>query len=339
MFTTISNLSPAIKRRIVYATLAIFLMIVVGTIGFHFIENISWRESIYLATATVTTVGYGDIAPQTPLGQVFTTFFMLVGVGTVLYALSVLAQVFIQSEIFAALGIRRRTKEMENLENHYIVCGAGRVGKRIISALRKEKHPFVVIELNEEKTVKLELNGKEFVLNADATLDKNLRIAGVEKAKGLVTCLPEDASNVYVVLTARNLNRNLHIVSRAVEEQAEPKLIQAGANRVVSPLIIGSMSMSRALLKPAIADFMESIVAESLDLVFEEITIGNKSRYVGKMLKETNISNELNLLVVAIRQSDGDMTFNPSATTRILSGDLLIVVGNAESMQKLISSQ
>lgn len=339
IISTVSTLSPKIKRKLVYATLAITTTILIGTFGFHYLENLSFRESIYLSTATVTTVGYGDIVPKTPNGQAFTTVFMVAGVGTVLYALSVMAQAFIQSEVIGALGIRRRTKEMENLEDHYIVCGAGRVGKRIIVSLRKENTPFVVIERDEDKLANLEFSGKEFALVADATLDKNLRAAGVQKAKGLVTCLADDAANVYVVLTARNLNQNLHIVSRAVEEQAEPKLIQAGANRVVSPLIIGSMSMSRALLKPAIADFMETIVAEHLDLVFEEIIIGNRSPYVGKMLKDTNISNELNLLIVAIRQNDGLMTFNPLATTRILNGDLLIVVGNAENMQKLIETQ
>ena len=339
LISTISILSANTRRRLFYATLAILLMIVLGAIGFHYIENLNWRESIYLSTATVTTVGYGDIVPKTENGKLFTSIFMVVGVGTVLYALSVLAQSFIQSELLAVMGVRRRTKEMENLKDHYIVCGAGRVGKKIIGSLRRESTPFVVIERNEDKTSHFELDKHEFVLNADATLDENLRAAGVKRAKGLVTCLENDASNVYVVLTARNLNKNLHIVSRAVEEQAEPKLIQAGANRVVSPLIIGSMSMSRALLKPAIADFMESIVAEHLDLVFEEILIGDKSPYVGKMLKDTNISNELNLLIVAIRQNDGEMTFNPSATTKILNGDLLIVVGNAENMQQLVQSQ
>ena len=339
LFSTISILTSTVKRRLFNATLAILLMVIFGAVGFHYLEDLNWRESFYLSTATVTTVGYGDIVPRSENGQLFTAVFMLVGVGTVLYALSVLAQAFIQSELLAAVGDRRKTKEMEKLKDHYIVCGAGRVGKKIIGSLRRENTPFVVIERNEEKATHFELGKKEFVLNADATLDENLREAGVERAKGLVTCLENDASNVYVVLTARNLNKNLHIVSRAVEEEAEPKLIQAGANRVVSPLIIGSMSMSRALLKPAIADFMESIVAEHLDLVFEEILIGNESSYAGKMLKDTDISNKLNLLVVAIRQTDGEMKFNPSATTKILSGDLLIVVGKAESMQKFIKSQ
>lgn len=143
---------------------------------------------------------------------------------------------------------------------------------------------------------------------------------------------------MYVVLTARGLNENLHIVARAVEAEAEVKLVRAGASRVISPIIIGSQSMARALLKPAIADFMESIVAESLDLVFEEVAIGERSPYAGKHLHETNISIELNIIVVAIRRKDGEMIFHPSGETLIKDSDLLIVVGKAETVQNLLEA-
>jgi voltage-gated potassium channel len=333
-----SNLPSSLKRKLVYAHLSIFIMLAIGTTGFHYFENLSWLESIYFTTATVTTVGYGDIVPHTKGGRIFTTFFVLFGVGTVLYALSILAQSFIQTEVLSALGMRRKTKEMRKLSNHYIICGAGRVGRRIIQSLVKEKTPFVVIEIDHLKIERIENADKYLIFHADATIEENLRTCGVERAAGLVSCLSDDAKNVYVVLTARNLNRNLHIVSRAVEEQAEPKLIQAGANRVVSPTIIGSLSMTRALIRPAIADFMDSIVAENLDLVFEEIPISNHSIYARKPLKETNISNELSILIVAIRRQGGEMIFNPSAETLILEKDLLIVIGKAEAVQKLIQA-
>ncbi len=333
-----SELTSDLKRKLIHALSAIFVMVTVGTVGFHYFENLSWLDSLYFTTATVTTVGYGDIVPQTDEGRKFTTFFMLFAVGTVLYALTLLAQSFIQAEIFEALGIRRKSKEMEKLSDHYIVCGAGRVGRRIINLLEKDENPYVLIEIDEEKVSLLNKTEKQYVLIGDATLEVNLLSAGVERAKGLVTCLSDDAQNVYVVLTARDLNKNLHIVSRAVEEQAEPKLIRAGANRVVSPIIIGSQSMSRALVKPAIADFMDSIVAENLDLVFEEIPIKPHSNYVFKELRDTNISKELNLLVVAIRRNDGEMIFNPSASTKIMENDLLIVIGPAESVKKLVEA-
>lgn len=331
------SISKIIRRRLLYASGAIVLAIGFGASGFYLIEGFSALDSIYLATETVTTVGYGDIAPKSPMGRIFAIAFMLIGGGTVLYALTALAQAVIQSEIIEAFGIQRKTREMEKLENHYIVCGAGRVGRRIISNLHKENLPFVVIERDEKKVAEYEDNGTH-ILIADATLEENLRQAGVKRACGLAACLPDDADNVYVVLTARDMNKDLHIVARAIEEQAEPKLIRAGANRVVSPIIIGSQSMARALLKPTIADFMDSIVAETFDLVFEEIAVKDDAEYIDKELKDTNISTELNLLIVAIRRKDGEMILQPSADEYIREGDLLIVIGKAESMQKLIKA-
>ncbi len=332
------SLSKIIRRRLAYASAAIISAISFGATGFYLIEGFSVLDSVYLATETVTTVGYGDIAPVTPAGRIFAILFMLIGGGTVLYSLTVLAQAVIQSEIVEAFGAGRRTREMEKLENHYIVCGAGRVGRRIIRALKKEKCRFVLIERDEKKTVDFADDGTHLIVG-DATMEETLLRAGVERAKGLASCLADDADNVYVVLTARGLNNNMHIVARAVEEQAEPKLIRAGASRVVAPTIIGSQSMARALLKPAIADFMDSIVAENLDLVFEEVAIDADSPYAGRQLRETNINRELNLIVVAIRQQSGAMFFHPMGETRIGAGDLLIVIGKAEAVAKLINTK
>jgi voltage-gated potassium channel len=312
-------------------------MIVIGAVGFRTIEGYSWLDSIYISVQTVTTVGYGDLTPASASGRIFSIFLMLTGVGTVLYALTVLAQAVIQSEMVEAFDFRRKLKEMEKMDGHYIVCGAGRVGRRIIRNLQRQKLPFVIMESDEKRLVDFESDGSVFIIG-DATSEENLIKAGVKRAKGLATCLPDDADNVYVVLTARGLNSKLHIVARAVEEQAEPKLIRAGASRVVAPTIIGSQSMARALLKPAIADFMDSIVAETLDLVFEEIAIEANSPYANKCLKNTNLMSELSLMVVAIRRKDGELAFQPKGETLVNDGDLLIVIGKAESVQSLVET-
>jgi voltage-gated potassium channel len=321
-------------RRLVFTVMLIAATILLGAVGFRILERDEWLESFYMSTQTVTTVGYGDLAPNTKPGRLFAIFLMLTGVGTVLYALTVVAQSVIQSEMVEAFSARRKKKEMKKLDGHYIVCGAGRVGRRIIRHLAGQGLTFVVIERVERRLEDLSEQPEHLIIG-DATSEEILIEAGVKRARGLASCLPDDASNVYVVLTARGLNPDLHIVVRAVEEQAEPTLIRAGASRVVAPTIIGSQSMARALLKPAIADFMDSIVAESLDLVFEEIAIDATSPYAGKALKDTDLLSALGLMVVAIRQKDGELIFNPKGSNLVSDGDLLIVIGKAESVKGL----
>lgn len=325
------------KHRWLFAALTILFVIAFGAVGFAVIENHNLIDAVYLATQTVTTVGYGDLPPKTQTGKFFATVFMLAGGGAVLYAVSLLIQEIVQSGVIRALGGRNRIRNMSKLENHFIVCGAGRVGARVIRELKKQNYQFVVLERDERKVAAL-VEAGEMVIVGDATLEDNLKRARVQSAKGLAACLPDDADNVYVVLTARDLNKEMHIVARAVEEQAEPKLIRAGANRVVAPTIIGSLSMARALVKPAIADFMDSIIAEEMDLVFEDFLIGAHSVYAGKKLKDTNLRSELDLVVIAIRRASGERIFHPSGETETLAGDLLIVIGRAEAVQKLLQT-
>ena len=223
---------------------------------------------------------------------------------------------------------------MSKLRNHFIVCGAGRVGSHLVRSLVNGNETFVVIERDGERVAELTELGV-IVLVRDATLEETLREAGVEVARGLAACLPNDADNVYVVLTARDLNPNLHIVARAAEEQAEAKLVRAGANRVVAPTIIGGHRMAMALTKPAVDDFIGSITANKLELAFEELKVDSGSRLVSQKLSETNIRSELDIVIVSIRRADGQILFNPSGDAVIGSGDILIAIGHAESLMKL----
>jgi voltage-gated potassium channel len=327
----VSRLAARPRFQIRYALGALGVAVMLGTLGFQLIEGWSLADSLYVTVQTVTTVGYGDLTPQTAAGRAFASVFMFLGFGAVAYILSSTVQWIVQSELIAALGDRRRKREMEKLRHHFIICGAGRVGSRIIHEMERAAQPFVVIETDAQKVAALVASNKH-VLVRDATLEETLREAGVEHARGLAACLPDDADNVYVVLTARDLNRDLHIVARAVEEQAEAKLVRAGANRVVAPTIIGSHRMAQALMKPAVADFMDSITAENLDLGFEELVVAANSPYAGRKLRFTNIGSELNIVIVAIRSHQGEMRFNPSGDAIIEAGDVLIAIGRAESL-------
>ncbi|MDT4898847.1 MAG: voltage-gated potassium channel [Acidobacteriota bacterium] len=322
------------RFRLRYALYAVLAAIALGTLGFYLLERWSVSDSLYATIQTLTTVGYGDVTPQTTAGRIFASFYMIVGVGAVLYVLTSTVQTIVQSEMIATFGMRRRQREMSKLHDHFIICGAGRVGSRLIRELQRASVPFAVIEKDAQKVAHLIESGAPVVVG-DATLEETLREVGVDRARGLAACLPDDADNVYAVLTARDLNHNLHIVARAVEEQAEPKLIKAGANRVVAPTITGSHRMAQALMKPAVADFMDSITAENLDLSFEQMEIATGSAYAGRKLRFTNILSELNIIIVAIRRRNSQMTFNPTGDAIIDAGDTLIAIGQAEALIRM----
>lgn len=334
MSLTPSGPPVASHYRILYAVLAVAVAIIVGTIGFALIEGWPLLDSLYVAAQTVTTVGYGDVSPTTRGGRFFAIIFMLSGVGVVLYALTLTVQSIVQSELVATFGQRRLSRKMSKLTDHFIICGAGRVGSHLIRNLQGSDSAFLVIESNPQRVAELIETGI-VVLVRDATLEESLREAGVERARGLAACLPDDADNVYVVLTARDLNPRLHIVARAAEEQAETKLIRAGANRVVAPTLIGGHRMAVALTKPAVGDFIDSITANNLELAFEQLEVDSGSPLVDLKLRDTNIRSELDIVIVSIQRSNGEVLFNPSGETMIKSGDMLIAIGKAEAMMKL----
>ena len=319
------------RARIRIVLIAVLAAIAVGTVVFHLLEGWSILDSLYVTAQTVTTVGFGYITPRTTAGRVFATVFMMVGVGIVLYALTSIVQSIVHSELFARYG---QSRKMSKLRDHFIICGAGRVGSHLIRSLRAVDGIFLVIESDQTKVESL-MDAGITVLVRDATLEESLIEAGVQHARGLASCLPDDADNVYVVLTARDLNPNIHIVARAAEEAAESKLIRAGANRVVAPTIIGGHRMAMALTKPAVGDFLDSITANHLELGFEQLEVDSISLLVDRKLSETVIRSELNIVVVSIRRYNGEIIFNPSGETKIEAGDMLIAIGNADSLARL----
>jgi voltage-gated potassium channel len=329
-----SRASTRIRFRIRYALLALAAAILLGTMGFHSIEGWSFSDSLYVTVQTLTTVGYGDQTPRSGAGRLFAVVVMLLGAGGVALALSTIVQSVVQSELVATFGQRRRSKQMSKLRDHYIICGSGRVGSNLVRDMMSANESFVVIEKDPQRAAEFSQRGVNVLVN-DATLEESLREGGVERARGLAACLPDDADNVYVVLTARDLNPKLRIVARAAEEQAEAKLLRAGANHVVAPTIIGGHRMAVALTKPAVSEFMDSIVANELGLGFEEVEITADSPLVGKELRATPIPSELDVVIISIRRQSGEKLFNPAADTVIENGDILIAIGRAESLIKL----
>ena len=282
----------------------------------------------------MTTVGYGDLPPHSAGGRLFAVVVMLIGAGGVALAISTIVQSVVKWELISTFGQRRLSKRMSKLRDHYIICGSGRVGSHLIRDLMAANESFVVIENDQQRAAEFSQRGVD-VMVSDATLEESLRDVGVVHARGLAACLPNDADNVYVVLTARDLNPNLRIVARAAEEQAEAKLLRAGANHVVAPTIIGGHRMAVALTKPAVNEFMESITASELGLGFEQVEVDAGSSLVGKELRATPIRAKLDVVIVSIRRQSGEILFNPAAEATVEAGDILIAIGRAESLIRL----
>lgn len=325
---------PRTLFRIRYALIALLAVILFGTIGFSLIERWPLGDSLYVTVQTLTTVGYGDLPPHSGFGRAFAVVVMLIGAGGVALAVSTIVQSVVKSELVATFGERRLTKRMSKQRDHYIICGSGRVGSHLVRDLTATNTPFVVIEKDPQRAAEFSQRGISVMIR-DATLEESLRDAGVERARGLAACLPNDADNVYVVLTARDLNPKLRIVARAAEEQAEAKLLRAGANHVVAPTIIGGHRIAVALTKPAVSEFMDSITANELGLGFEQVEVDAASPLVGQELRATPIRSELDVVIISIRRQDGQIVFNPAADCKIEIGDILIAIGQMESLQKL----
>jgi len=320
--------------RIRNAIIALALAIVFGTVGFSLIEGWSLPDSFYVTVQTLTTVGYGDIPPRSAAGRGFAVLIMLMGVGGVALAASTIVQSIVQSELISTFGQRRLSRRMHKLHDHYIICGSGRVGSHLVRDLKRADEAFVIIELDSDRAAEFSQKGFN-VLLGDATLEETLREAGVERARGLAACLPNDADNLYVVLTARDLSPLLHIVARAAEEQAEAKLVRAGANHVVAPTIIGGHRMAVSLTKPAVGEFFDSITGSKFGLGFEQVMVESGSPLVGQPLRDTPIRAALGIVIIGIRRRDGEMIFNPAADAIIEAGDILIAIGQVEALTRL----
>jgi voltage-gated potassium channel len=323
------------KHKFQIAVSAILGLLAFGTIGFKIMLGISWFDCFYFALITLTTIGYGEPAGMTESTRYFTSVLIILGVGTIGYALTAAAQAVVQFELISTFGKRKMFRDINKLKGHYIVCGSGRIGSGIVREIARRGYDFVVIEQDEMTADKLLAQGY-LVLMGDSTSDEVLRGAGIERARGLVCAVSSDPDNLYITLTARDINKDLYIIARANEESAIKRLVKAGANKVVSPSITGANQMAQMLLRPAVADFIElATMTEQLELEMEQIEITEGSPFINSHLKDTDIRSSLNIIVIAIKRKKGDMIFNPSADTVIEEGDALVVIGSHDNLEAL----
>ena len=324
-----------LRKRLVLSAALIALIVSFGTIGYMFIEEWDFIDSLYMTIITLTTVGFKEVHDLSLSGRTFTIVLLIGGVGTVFYTLGIAAKIIIEGELQEVYGRRRLEKKLKDLRDHYIVCGYGRMGKIVARELKHENLKFAVIEKNEVILDSDEKNGT-LIIQGDATSDDLLKRVGIEHAKCLISVLPTDAENLYVVLSARGLKPDLLIVARAGEEGSEQKLLRAGADRVVSPYHIGGLRMAHSVLKPAVVDFIEfATKSGNIDLQIEEITIQEGSQLVNHSLDECGIGRDLGIIIVAIKQKTGEMRFNPTFRTSIQVGDTLIAVGETSKLAVL----
>jgi voltage-gated potassium channel len=320
-----SRRRPALRRRLVLALLAFPTLVAVGTLGYMAIEGWSFSDALFMAATTITTVGFGEVRPLTERGRLFTILLLLVGLIAVWYALSVLVSVVLEGELGLRWEERRMERQVSQVRDHHIIAGVGRVGRQTALALRDLGHRVVAIDADLAAVSDAIASGF-LVVEGDATEDATLVRAGIDRAAGLITTLGSDADNVFVTLSARALNVTLPIVARANEASAMPKLIRAGATKVVSPYDMAGRQLARLALRPGTVDFVEDLFkGPSGALVVEDVHVDRGSPLVGMSIREVH-EQMPHAVFIAVRH-DGQILSPPAPDFRLTSGDEIAAVG------------
>ena len=314
----------------------LFLIISLGTVGYMMLEGWDLLDALYMTVITIATVGYSEVHQVSRAGRLFTIILILVGVGFLGYVAGSIVQFMVEGRIRIILGKKRLDRKIERIKQHYIICGYGRIG-RVLSRNLIYRQPFemVIIEQDPELVPAMERDGVLYVLG-DATDEAILLKAGILRAKALIALLATDADNVFLVLTARQLAPKLNITARASGSGSRAKLMAAGANTVESPYDMGAVSMAQRITRPTVTSFLDlALESNRKDIQMEEIPVSGTTDLIDVMLKDSGIRQRFNLIIIAIKKADGSMLFNPSFETRILQGDTVIAVGEAENLQQL----
>ena len=312
---------------------ALACLLALGTAGFHFIEGWSWFDGFYMVVTTFTTIGYQEVHPLSHIGRWFNVGLILTGVSLVFLGIGSLTQALLEFELQSFFGRRKMERDIARLSGHYIICGAGRVGRSAARELARKPVPFVIIEQNDAKSSRFP--SEWLTLIGDATQEATLRAAHIESASGLVAATTTDATNLYIVLTARALNSRLRIIARASEEDAEKHLLTAGANSVVSPYLFAGHRIAQSFLRPHVVSFLDTATTHlGIDLEIGEVCVAAGSAFAGKTIEASRIRQDRGVIVLAIKRAQG-MRFNPSSEDRIEPGDYLIAMGEPSQLRQL----
>lgn len=322
-------------RRILLILGLLCLTVVIGTTGFMLIEHYSWFDAFYLTLSTITTIGYPEPRPLSHAGQIFNAFLIIFGVSGVFVSVGAMTQAIIEFELQGRFGERRNKKMIQQLHDHFIVCGFGRVGRNASVEFQRTGAPFLVIDHDEERVTKAMHAGMLAVV-ADATHDDSLREAGVLRAKGLIAALASDADNLFIILSAKALNPQLTVVTRASEEEAGEKLRRAGADTVLTPFSMAGRQLADTLLRPQVVEFMDFARSNiGSGVIVEQVRVAAETEVTAKTYSELQELRRSGVIVLAIRKQGAETTFNPPPEFAISAGDVLIVMGERANLQRL----
>ncbi len=331
-----NRLIQLFRTRIYKAIMLLVVLLFVGVMGFKLLSGYSLVDALYMTVITITTVGFGEVAPLDDNAKIFTIFLILASVFIVGYALTVITEYILSSNNIEELKQKKMKKKIDNLSNHIIICGYGRNGKQAAKKLLAHKNPFVIIEKNKEVIEKFQSEDISFVYG-NANEDEVLLEAGVDRADTLISALPNDADNLFIVLSARQINKAMRIISRASQETSYKKLKLAGANNVILPDRIGGDHMASLVVVPDLIEFIDnlSIVGED-NINIEEVNVDrlyNTSNI--RTIKDLDLRNKTGCTVIGFKGSGGEYIVNPEAELKLVPGSKVIVLGRPEQIQKL----
>lgn len=327
------------KQKFKWLGFSFLILISVGTLGYHLLLDVDFVNALYMTVITISTVGYGEVGILTPEAKIFSIFFILFGVALAGYLFSSIIVIITEGGLINYWRNQKMEKYIENLREHYILCGAGETGEIIIDEFLKKGIAFVVIESNHDIYRNLHKNNIPAIYG-DASEEEILKLAQIDKAHGLISSISNDAENVYIVLTARQLNKNLYIISRANDKNAPNKLLKAGADKTISAKEIGGRRMATMMLRPSVISFLDVLARQlgDVDLDLEDVWVKSPSDMIGKTLKQLMLPDKVGLIIIAIQKfNDCSISFNPKHSTIIEEGDRLMVLGSESEISRLRS--